>query len=92
MSAPVSPPDPAPKPHYSAGGTAALLIIGLLILIPSGLCTGFFGVGALIETFTNPQNADDTLSTIVLALMYGGPFIAGGGVMVWIAVKRLRGR
>jgi hypothetical protein len=68
------------------------LIIGLLFLIPSGLCTGIFGGGALLDAFVNPQNASDSLSMIFAAALFGGPFIAVGGVMVWIAVKRLRGR
>jgi hypothetical protein len=85
-------PDPSPKRQYSTAGTAALLIIGLLFLIPSGLCTGVFGGGALLDAFTSPHNASDALSMLLIALLFGGPFIAVGGVMVWIAVKRLRGR
>ena len=92
MSAPMTQPDPPAKRHYNAGGTAALLIIGLLFLIPSGLCTGIFGAGALLDAFTHPANVRDSLSMIFLALLYGGPFIAIGGVMVWFAVKRLRER
>jgi len=39
------------------GGTAALLVVGLLFLVPSGLCTGILGGGALIEAFLHPENA-----------------------------------
>ena len=85
-------PDPPAKRHYSAAGTAALLIIGLLFLIPSGICTGVFGAGALLEAFTSPHNASDSLSMIFMALLFGGPFITVGGVMVLIAIRRLRGR
>jgi uncharacterized protein involved in exopolysaccharide biosynthesis len=29
---------------------------------------------------------------ILAAALFGGPFVAVGGVMVWLAVKRLRAR
>jgi hypothetical protein len=88
----MSRPDPDSKPRYSAGGTAALLVIGLLILVPSGLCTGILGGGAVLDAIINPQNAGDSVSMIVMAAIVGGPFVAVGGVLVWFGVKRLRGR
>lgn len=88
----MSQPGPSPKRQYSAAGTAALLIIGLLFLIPSGLCTGIFGGGALLDAFTSPHNISDALSMLLMALLFGGPFITVGGVMVLIGIKRLRGR
>ncbi len=60
-------------------GTIALLIFGLLILVPSGLCTG-----AML-------NAGDH-SMVFMVLVIGGPFVLGGGAMVWAAIKRLRRR
>ena len=84
--------EPQPKRHYSAGSTLALLIIGLLILVPSGLCTGAFGVMAIYSAITSPGEAGDSLSFIPQALIVGGPFVVGGGAMVWVAVKRMRGR
>jgi hypothetical protein len=88
----MSQPDPPVKRQYSAGGTAALLVVGLLFLVPSGLCTGILGGGALIEAFLHPENAGETLSVILMALMFGGPFLVAGGAMVWFGVKRARGR
>ena len=86
----MSQPDPTPRRHYRAAGTAALLIVGLLILVPSGLCTGAFGIGAVLELLTNPQNADTSM--LGMALIFGGPFVAVGGVLVWIAIRRMRAR
>jgi len=83
---------PDAKPKYSIAGTAALLVVGLMVLVPSGLCTGFFGGGAIIGAILDPNEASESLSTFVMALIIGGPFVAGGGVMVWQAVKRMRGR
>lgn len=83
---------PESKPRYSAGGTAALLIIGLLIFVPSGLCTGILGGGALWSAITDPKTAGDSLSFLIMPLVVGGPFVIGGGAMVWVAIKRMRGR
>ena len=88
----MSQPDPSAKPKYSAAGTAALMIIGLLFLIPSGLCTGIFGGGAVIDAIVHPENLSDSVSMIGAALVFGGPFVAIGGVLVWLGVKRMRAR
>lgn len=88
----MSQPDLSPRRQYSAAGTAALLVIGLLFLIPSGLCTGIFGGGALLDLLLHPENIRDSVSMIALALVLGGPFLAVGAVMVWFGVKRIRGR
>ena len=88
----MSQPELSPKRQYNAAGTAALLIIGLLFLLPSGLCTGIFGGGALLDALLHPENIRDSLSIILMAVLFGGPFIAVGAVMVWFGVKRMRGR
>jgi hypothetical protein len=88
----VSQPDPTTKPKYSAAGTAALMIIGLLFLVPSGLCTGILGGGAIIDAFFHPQNIGDSASMMVTVAIVGGPFVAFGAVLVWFGVKRMRGR
>lgn len=71
-------------------GMIALLVLGLVILIPSSLCTGFLGIGALVDTIANPANAGDGLSVMAMALVIGGPFVATGAVLVWFAIRRLR--
>ena len=43
-----SPPPQPPPPHWTFI-SVALFVIGLLILIPSGLCTAVFGVMSLGE-------------------------------------------
>jgi hypothetical protein len=88
----VSQPDPGVKRRYSAAGTAALLIIGLLFLIPSGLCTGILGGGALLDAFVHPENSGDSVSMIVMVAIVGGPFVAIGAALVWFGVKRMRSR
>ena len=88
----MSQPEPGAKPRYSAAGTVALLIIGLLFLVPSGLCTGILGGGALLDAFVHPENVSDSVSMIVMVAIVGGPFVAIGAVLVWLGVKRMRGR
>ena len=88
----MSQPEQSARPRYSAAGTAALMIIGLLILVPSGLCTGIFGGGAVLDAIVHPENIGDSVSMIGAALVFGGPFVAVGGGLVWLGVKRMRGR
>lgn len=54
-------PKPATTPRWTAGAVA-LIVIGLLIVIPSGLCTAVFAGGA----------------GLLIPLLIGGPFIAVG--------------
>ncbi len=88
----MSMPEPPAKSRYSAAGTAALLTIGLLILVPSGLCTGVLGGGAILDAIVHPENIGDSVSMLGAAAVFGGPFVAVGGVLVWLGVKRMRDR
>ncbi len=81
-------PDPARRPSLAV--TIALLVIGLLILIPSGLCTGFFALVSDRGSNINPGSVSDRQRFLGLSLVIGGPFILLGGFMVWRGVKRLR--
>ena len=68
-----------------------MIIAGLVILIPSGLCTGILGVGALVAMFANPRNSDGILM-IIMPLVVGGPFVVGGAVLTWHGIKNFRER
>jgi hypothetical protein len=66
-----------PKPSWP-GASLALFIIGLLILVPSGLCTALFMVGY-------PPGG-------LAFLLMGGVPMGLGGLLVWGALKaRKRG-
>lgn len=78
--------DPERRPSLAV--TIALLVIGFLILIPSGLCTGFFALYPIMMQIKNHSSSSDSI--LGLALVVGGPFILLGGFMVWRGVKRLR--
>ena len=70
---------PPPKP--SLGTAIALIVVGLVIFVPSGLCTGLF---ALWQSGTGSN-----FSINFVPLLIGGPFVVGGGVLLWIGFKNL---
>ena len=74
-------------PRRNVAGGIALLVLGLVILVPSGLCTGIMAIGAIVSMIRYPASGMSLLPT---ALIFGGPFVAGGGALVWEGVKRLR--
>jgi hypothetical protein len=68
------------------GASIALFVLGLLILLPSGLCTAIFGAASLIEGL---GTAD--LSALFAVLLTGGIPAAIGAALVYAAFK-IRGR
>jgi hypothetical protein len=84
-------PDPAPIRKHGVAGAIAMVVIGLLIFIPSGLCTGVIGVGALVETILHPARGEG-FAAFVMVLTTGAPFVAAGFALIWFGVKRLRSR
>jgi len=79
-----APPRRPGRPHWGAGAVA-LVVIGLLILVPSGLCTGIFGVGAIYDMVTS--SSSEGFSILLEALMFGGIPIAIGGLLVFAGFK-----
>jgi hypothetical protein len=77
--------DPTPGPEKpSLAGTIAILVIGLVILVPSGLCTGFFTFGQFFigRSFES--------GFVAVALLIGGPFVAIGIALIMWGIRRLR--
>jgi hypothetical protein len=70
-----------PDEKPSAMVTIALFVIALLLLVPSGLCTGAMILLSLFEGGGG---------MISYALLIGGPFVAVGGLLLWLALARLR--
>ncbi len=78
---PVTPPPAIARrqPHWTALAIT-LLVIGLLIAIPSGLCTGVFGVGAIYDMMTS--SSSEGANILMMALMVGGiPLVVGIGLV-----------
>ena len=85
-----APPPPAPGPPSTkkrqwGALSVTLLVIGLLILVPSGLCTGIFGIGAIYGMVT--ESPGEGLSILAEALMVGGIPLAIGGILVYGAFQ-----
>ncbi len=80
--------DPAPRKSGSVGAGIALVVCGLVVLVPSGLCTGLFFFGSLIQVISHPASSDGG-SMVLVSLVIGGPFVAGGGALLWFGVKEL---
>lgn len=74
-----------PRTHWTAL-SLVIFVVGLLILIPSGLCTGLFGIGYLFSG----GNLDETLSMLFSVAMIGGIPTLIGFFMVWsgLALRR----
>jgi hypothetical protein len=64
--------------------SVALFILGLLILVPSGLCTVVFGGMILIEPGGSPG---ELLSISLMVLMFGVVPMAVGALLVWAGLK-----
>ena len=78
---PSSPPPPVRK--YRTGGSIALIAIGLLMAVPSGLCTAVYGIGFLVETFGGGPTDSLESSIMSAVLVIGGvPFLIGVGLFV----------
>ena len=76
----------------SLAGSIALITIGLLVLVPSGLCTASVLITPLFLAIRDPRLIVSALGNLPLALLVGGPFILFGGFMVWRGINRLRAR
>ncbi len=74
---------PKSKPPHTVVGIA-LMVLGLLILVPSGLCSGVFGAGALVSAILNPAEAGDAAGTLMMVLIVGGIPVAIGTGLTWL--------
>jgi len=86
----IPPSEPAPR-RPTPLGAIALIVIGVLILLPSGLCTGLVGVLAVISAFQS-QGSTSGMEDFTMALVFGGPFLVVGGLLLWggLAWRRRR--
>jgi hypothetical protein len=82
---------PGPERRPSIAGTIALLVIGLLIFIPSGLCTGIFAFEPITQIILHPSRSA-SLGDVSLVLMIGGPFVLLGGFLIGWGIRRLTRR
>ncbi len=83
MSAPDPAPIPPKRPHWTLV-SVVLFAIGMLILIPSGLCTGVVGLYLLAD------DPSQFLEFLVLILPYGAVPMALGAGLVYAGLKSRR--
>jgi hypothetical protein len=84
-------PEPSQGARHWTGAAIALFVVGLLILVPSGLCSGLFLVGMLYSTLAEGGNFYEGLSVFGSVFLFGGPFIAVGLVLTVLGL-RMRSR
>jgi hypothetical protein len=66
------------------------MVIGAMILIPSGLCTAVMGVGAVVDLNNGLQQFESDLGDIwPFALLVAGAAVAGG-FMLWAGIRTMR--
>ena len=82
---------PQPESRPSLVGALAILVIGLVILVPSGLSTKKNILSALVQIVVN-HRFDTTQLMILASLAVGGPFILAGGALVSAGVRKMRAR
>jgi hypothetical protein len=85
MSVPEGPVDPKKKGSLTGAGVA-LVVIGLLILVPSGLCTGAFGIMAVV-TAVNENSGSSVIGILTEPLSLGFMPILFGGVLLWAGLQ-----
>jgi hypothetical protein len=72
---------PSSKPRLRwTFGAIALLSLGILIAVPSGLCTGIFGIMAIVEP-------DELGVVLPMVLIFGGVPLALGALLIWLGFK-----
>ena len=81
-----------PERELSLVGSIALIVIGLTIFIPSGLCTGVGLIVPLVEAISHPNGAVGAFGMLPVVLAFGLPFVFGGATMIYRGVSRIRAR
>jgi hypothetical protein len=90
----MSSPDPDPQaaqPHAAAGCWAvALILVGGLIALVSGLCAGASIVGGVLDLMEGAAPLQNILQLALMYLLVSAPFLAGGiALIVWgIRIQR----
>ena len=84
----MSEPEGTPGQRHWGGCAVALVVLGLLLLISAGLCTSVFGL-ALFDS-QGDHSMDGFLSAFWLPLVFGGPVILVGIVLVRLGLNARR--
>jgi hypothetical protein len=85
MSTPEGPVEPKKKGSLTGAGVA-LVVIGLLILVPSGLCTGLMGIAGFFAAVSG-NNWNDFIDTLTEAIGFGLIPILIGAFLLWAGLR-----
>jgi hypothetical protein len=83
---PEGPPEPKKKGSLTGGGIA-LVVIGLLILVPSGLCTGLMGIAGFVAAVSD-SNWNDFTQMLTETISFGLIPILVGAFLLWAGLQR----
>ncbi|MBV9990622.1 MAG: hypothetical protein JOZ72_04950 [Alphaproteobacteria bacterium] len=67
----------------------ALTAIGLLIFVPSGLCTATLGGSAAWNLIAGTDDGGMP-AILIMALVFGGPFVVVGALFIRAGIRALR--
>ncbi|HYM29953.1 MAG TPA: hypothetical protein VEU47_01550 [Candidatus Cybelea sp.] len=89
--------DPGPQgfdgqPVFKPGGGVALIVIGVLILVPSGLCTAVMGIPFILDSTRGrgPDNLFDLSGALILVGLFGGIPMLIGSLLLWLGLRKRR--
>ena len=77
---------PAP-PRQLTGLGIFCIILGLLLAIPSGACTGIIVIGSIVDTMTGGR-IEDALSIILMGIFFAALPLAGGILLIVVGLKQ----
>jgi hypothetical protein len=64
----------------------AMICAGFLVLVPSGLCTGFFNILSVVGMISSSPSGYET-GIFWLSLMFGGPPILLGIALIFVGMR-----
>jgi hypothetical protein len=85
MSTPDGPTEPRKKGSLTGAGVA-LVVVGLLILVPSGLCTGLMGIAGFVAAVSD-RNWSDFVQMLTEAISFGLIPILIGSLLLWAGLR-----
>ena len=76
---------PAQRPLTGLG--IFCIVLGLLLAIPSGACTGIIIIGSIVDTATGGR-IEDAMSIILMGIFFAALPLAGGILLIFVGLKQ----
>ncbi len=78
-------PPPVRKPPLTGGGIACILL-GIVLALPSGGCTGL----ALVMLVVDGSSPGEALSIMLMVLLFAALPLVGGIALIWAGLRMRR--